>query len=334
MNDVRNIGSYSPAFRQTETCPDEGKPKGPASDAPLNETTAATSSYDHIVSDVTQHLAQQILQGGSTASNNSSSTSNAPAPGTEKPNSQTSSDFLLSQGKLTLGDSVAKQATVQAGPMLTSQLAADDAPVQADDGPTKQTFQGGPKDPSPLGTPRGGSTGGTCDATFTNCSLSVVDGLKQAAAAYNTYVQSQQTQGGPPQSGPDGMDLLPTVGDRLPSAQGDLGDFPDTSGTDGTNGTDGSQDDPNACEDPGTPQDPNGPTGIAYNPDGDYGRGGLPGVVGPGVASFDPEAGGGGGVGSVTVPGFKDPRGGVGTPNPDGTGPIGPASFGLDKIAG
>jgi hypothetical protein len=69
------------------------------------------------------------------------------------------------------------------------------------------------------------------------------------------------------------------------------------------------------------------------------GEGGLPGVMGPGVASFDPEAGGvgsggGSGINSANVPGFKDPRGGVGMPNPEGDGPIRPASLGMDKLAG
>jgi hypothetical protein len=328
MSDLRNI-SFGSLPRQAETCPEQDGPKGPASDAPLNETKVATPDYDKITPDVLSHLAKQIQENASSIGGDKSTTNASPTAAIEKSGPQAASDWLLSQGKLSLGDA-GRQAMVQPGTVTTLQAAADD-------GPTKQNFVGGPPSPSPLGPTYGGSTGGTFDANFGNWQSSVVSGFQAGVAGYQAYQQSQQTQGGPPQSGPPAVDLLPSGGgDRPPSSQGQLGDFPDSSSPESTAGN---QDDPSSVGDPGTPEDPNGPTGLAYNPEGDYGRGGgLPGVMGPGIASFDPEAGGvgsgGSGVNSVNVPGFKDPRGGVGTPNPEGDGPIGPASLGMDKLAG
>jgi hypothetical protein len=329
MSDLKSIGSFSPAERQLETCKEEDAQKLKTSDAPLDETKAATPNYDQITPGVIEHLAKQI-QGQASTSSTSSSASNSATAGVEKSGPQAASDWLLNQGKLTLQDA-GRQAMVQPGTVTTLQAAAD-----GNDSPTKQNFVGGPPSPSPLGPTQGGSTGGTFDANFQNWSSSVVSGFQAAQAGYQSYQQSQQTQGGPPQGAPPALDLLPSGGgDRPPSSQGQLGDFTDPSSPESTAGN---QDDPGTV-DPGTPDDPNGPTATAYNPEGDYGRGGgLPGVMGPGVASYDPEAGGtgsgGSGVGAVNVPGFKDPRGGVGMPNPEGDGPIGPASLGMDKLIG
>jgi hypothetical protein len=330
MSDLKSIGSFSPVVRQPETCPEQDGLKGPASDVPLNETKLATPDYDKITPDVLAHLAKQIQQNTPSISGANSTTNTSTTAGVEKSGPQAASDWLLSQGKLSL-EGAGRQAMVQPGTTTTLQAAADD-------GPTKQNFVGGPSSPSPLGPTYGGSTGGSFDDNFQNWQSSVVTGFQAGVAGYQAYQQSQQTQGGPPQSGPPALDLLPSGGgDRPPSSQGQLGDFPDSSSPESTAGN---QDDPSSVGDPGTPEDPNGPTAVAYNPDGDYGKaGGLPGVMGPGVASFDPEAGGvgsggGGGLNSVNVPGFKDPRGGVGMPNPEGDGPIGPASLGMDKLVG
>jgi hypothetical protein len=218
MSDLRNI-SFGSLPRQAETCPEQDGPKGPASDAPLNETKVATPDYDKITPDVLSHLAKQIQENASSIGGDKSTTNASPTAAIEKSGPQAASDWLLSQGKLSLGDA-GRQAMVQPGTVTTLQAAADD-------GPTKQNFVGGPPSPSPLGPTYGGSTGGTFDANFGNWQSSVVSGFQAGVAGYQAYQQSQQTQGGPPQSGPPAVDLLPSGGgDRPPSSQGQLGDFP------------------------------------------------------------------------------------------------------------
>jgi hypothetical protein len=221
----------------------------------------ATSNYDQVTPGVIEHLAKQIHENSSSA-NTSSSTSASSTLGSEKSGPQVASNWLLSQGKLSLGDA-GRQAMAQPGTVTTLQAAADD-------GPSKQNFVGGPAGPSPLGPTYGASTGGSFDANFQGWQSSVVSGFQAGVAGYQAYQDSQQTQGGPPQSGPPALDLLPSGGGPAPSSP--MGDQLDPSNPEAQ----GLQDDPNSCEDPGTPEDPNGPTAVAYNPEGDYGRGGGP----------------------------------------------------------
>ena len=128
-------------------------------------------------------------------------------------------------------------------------------------------------------------------------------------------VDPSQIPGGPDQS------PIPSAGKGWSSPPGD---YPETSGPENQAGN---QDDPNQE----TPDNTEGPSAYAYNPEGDYGRGGLPpGVIigGPGIASYDPEGGGSGSgsSGRSGFPGLRNPRGTAGTPNPEGGGPVGPAA--------
>ena len=128
-------------------------------------------------------------------------------------------------------------------------------------------------------------------------------------------VDPSQSPGAPPD-----VNVVPSGGQGYVSQPGD---YPGSQGPEEQAG----QEDPGSPE----PEGPDGPTAVAFNPEGDYGRGGMPpGVIigGPGTASYDPE---GGGASSGTTwggPGVRDPRGAGRMPNPEGGGPTGPAAAG------
>jgi hypothetical protein len=303
MSSINFNSSFGNVCRATEF--DEIGQSEPISDAPQNELKAADADHGKTLdSGLAAHLSAQLSFTGAQE---------------EELGSQSASGWLLNEGKLNL----AETATLEQGSVLTTQAAADDSP-------SKQNFVGGPPAPSPLGPTYGGSIGGSFDANFGNPQLGLQQAYQAARNAYDNWQQGQSNQmGQPPQDGPPGQELFPASGNQPPSSQGDLGDFPEQSGPESTAGDQdpSTPEDPGNAGDTGSAGDPNGPVGLAYNPEGDYSGGGsLPGVIGPGVASFDPE--GAGNADAVELPGFKDPRGGIGTPNPDGSGPIGPASLG------
>ena len=297
MSNLRNI-SFGSLPRQAETCPEQDGPKGPASDAPSNETKVATPDYDKITPDVLSHLAKRSQENATSIGGDQSTTNASPTAGIEKSGPQAASDSLQPGKAL-------PRRRGQAGHGSTRHC---DYFASCSRRWAHQTeFRGWTSQPLTARPNLRRQHGRYIRCKFWKLAIERGEWLPGRCLRYQAYQQSQRAQGGPPQSGPPAVDLLPSGGgDRPPSSQGQLGDFPDSSSPESTAGN---QDDPSSVGDPGTPDDPNGPTGLAYNPEGDYGRGGgLPGVMGPGVASFDPEAGGvgsgGSGVNSVNVPGF------------------------------
>ena len=191
MSNIYLNSSFHNIHRETETCADEIRPAEqiPTSDAPLNDAKPAVADHGKILDGgLSDHLSTQLAF--------------TPA-GPDKLGSQSASDWLLSQGKLNLGET----ATVQ-GPVLTTQAAADDSP-------SKQNFVGGPPAPSPLGPTYGGSIGGSFDANFGNPQLGIQQAFQAARNAYNNWREGQSNQmGQPPQEGPPGLEMFPSSGDQ------------------------------------------------------------------------------------------------------------------------